>query len=85
MDGKTVKTTAEMSEREKLMEQLAELNLGFHPSGEYYCCASEKVADFIIADRARIIEECAKIVGSMPPRLTPMDCAESLRRAGRKD
>jgi hypothetical protein len=53
------------------------------------------VADFIIADRARIVEECAKIAESKAREIIDMqtglrsnpalEIAESLRRAGRKD
>jgi hypothetical protein len=95
-------TTPEI-EREKLIEHL--MSAEFMSQGIYFDASNEakgycswninKVVDFILADRARIVEECAKIAESKAKEIIDMqtglrsnpalEIAEALRRAGRKD
>jgi hypothetical protein len=50
--------------REKLVKELTNNNCRhiFHRDGEYGCPSCRLIADFIIADRARIVEPLVKCV-----------------------
>lgn len=83
-------TAPEMSERDKLIEQVGRLCTHSCDSGTIY--SAEEIADFILADRARIVEPLEKrkaeltaigcwIVNDIQGDCKAMD--ESLRRAGR--
>lgn len=82
-EGKEM-TTPEMSEKEKLINELSCLKFGHihHLSKD----AVKAVAEFVISDRARIVEPIIEFRRDFPNGITMVDAIdESLRRAGRKD
>lgn len=84
--------TPEMSERENLIWDMRN-RFGYDKNGAHKDTNWGDVADFILADRARIVEKCANIAESKAREIIDMqtglrsnpalEIAESIRRAGK--